>query len=317
MHVHLVLEPTAEALAVLRESLSQGITLSMGEAADPATEMLVTGRPTPEQLGHCPRLRALVIPFAGVPPATLELMRLHPQIGVYNLHHNAPATAEMAVALLLAAAKTICPADAKLRVGDWGARFDHDRAVQLAGRNALVLGLGAIGRRVAHACRGLGMSVQGISARGHAVDGIEAYPPDALHRLLPGADALFVCLPATSATQGMLGVHEIALLPRNCVLVNIARGSVIDEAALYEALLQRRIFAAGLDVWWQYPKAGEHASSPSRFPFHELANVVMSPHRGGHVQDTEPQRMRALAELLNAALAGGPPPNRVSLESGY
>jgi phosphoglycerate dehydrogenase-like enzyme len=318
VRVHIQHEP--DALLVLRQELAPGIGLSFGaEPPDPADyAVLVAGRPSPPLLAASARLRALVIPFAGLPAATAEVMRASPQISVHNLHHNAAATAELAMALLLAASKTIVPIDGRLRRGDWSDRGRMEQAVQLEGRRALVLGHGAIGRRVARACLGLGMEVVAVARREqqgqYPVHGVERLP-----ELLPGADAVLVCLPATPQTEGLLGPAQIALLTANCVLVNVARGPIIDESALYEALRQGRIFAAGLDVWWRYPAAGETASAtfPSSLPFHELPNVVMSPHRGGHVQDTELLRMRALAELLNAAALGREIPNKVDLQNGY
>jgi phosphoglycerate dehydrogenase-like enzyme len=313
--VHIVREPEPAIAHELAVALP-GIALSFGDKPPAATEILVAGRPTASQLEACPQLQALIIPWAGLPKPTAELMLSRPHVSIHNLHHNAAATAEMAIALLLAAAKSIPRGDAALRLGDWSMRFEFQHAVQLEGRNALVLGLGEIGRRVARACTGLGMSVSAISRNGRAVDGIDVSRPERLRELLPKADALLICLPATTETEGLLGEAELALLPRQCVLVNVARGAIIDEAALFHALKEGRIFAAGLDVWWRYPQ-GEAASAPSEYPFHELPNVVMSPHRGGHVQDTEQQRYRALAQLLQAAARGEDMPNRVNLENGY
>lgn len=315
LHVHIVREPEPAIARELADALP-GVALCFGDKPDAATEILVTGRPSAEQLEACPQLRALIIPWAGLPKPTAELMLSRPQVAVHNLHHNAAATAEMAVALLLAAAKSIPRGDAALRGGDWSMRFELSHAVQLAGRNALVLGLGEIGRRVARACLGLSMSVSAISRNGGAVESIDVSRPQRIRDMLPKADALLVCLPATAETEGLLGETELALLPRNCVLVNVARGAIIDEAALFHALKSGRLFAAGLDVWWRYPQ-GEAASAPSEYPFHELPNVVMSPHRGGHVRDTEQQRYRALAQLLQATARGEDMPNRVNLEHGY
>jgi phosphoglycerate dehydrogenase-like enzyme len=93
---------------------------------------------------------------------------------------------------------------------------------------------------------------------------------------------------------------------------------VVDEAALYAALAEQRLHAAGLDVWWHYPGDGDDgAVPPSNLPFHQLDNVVMSPHRAGHVAETEALRMAHLATLLNAAARGEPVPNRVDPEAGY
>ena len=86
---------------------------------EPDTTVLITGYASEENLATCPNLRALIIPFAGVPPRTRELMAKHPQIAVHNLHHNAPETAETAMALLFAVAKNVVPMDQSLRRNDW------------------------------------------------------------------------------------------------------------------------------------------------------------------------------------------------------
>jgi phosphoglycerate dehydrogenase-like enzyme len=150
-------------------------------------------------------------------------------------------------------------------------------------------------------------------------DGTEVHPARALRDLLPGADALIICLPHTPETDGLLGRAELALLPSHSILVNIGRGRIVDEAALYEALRDGRLRAAGLDVWYSYPpdEATRADWPPSAYPFGELDNVIMSPHRGGAADEAPRLRMAALAEMLNAAAAGRPMGNRVDLAAGY
>ena len=116
-----------------------------------------------------------------------------------------------------------------------------------------------------------------------------------------------------------LGEPELRLLPPGSLLVNVARGPVVDQAALYRALLDGHLHAAGLDVWYRYPASPAERSHtpPADFPFHELDNVVMSPHRAGLAVETEALRMQALAELLNAACRGDSVPNRVDVQAGY
>ncbi|MGC9333373.1 MAG: NAD(P)-dependent oxidoreductase, partial [Anaerolineae bacterium] len=191
-------------------------------------------------------------------------------------------------------------------------------------KTALILGYGAIGQYLGQLCRGLGMDVLGIQRRppaGDAVyrDGVRLFAAEALHRLLPQADALLVCLPHTPETTGLVGARELALLPPQAILVNVGRGPIVDEQALYEALRHGRLYAAGLDVWYQYPEteAARPHTPPASYPFHELPNVVMSPHRAGGSTETEHLRMVHLARLLNAAARGEPMPNRVDLDAGY
>lgn len=320
--VHVRRLPEPDDLKLLEERLGDAVSLTYGEEAPQGVpfEVLVAGRPSEELLQASDRLRALIVPFAGFPQETRELLLRFPELAVYNLHHNAPATAELALALLLAACKRIVPVDRALRAHDWRPRYGND-FVQLAGKTALVLGLGAIGRRVARGCRALGMKVVAVRRRGpwEDADADAVHPPDALARLLPRANAVVVCLPATPETEGVIGAAELALLPEHALLVNVARGPIVAERPLFEALESGRLFGAGLDVWYQYPKKREESENvqPAELPFHELANVVMSPHRGGHVQETEPLRMAGLAELLQVLSRGEQPGNRVDVQAGY
>ena len=310
----------------LRTRLLPDIQFTAGADLPTPSEyhVLVAGRPRREHLTASPNLQVLVVPWAGIPESTRQLMLELPHIAVHNLHHNALPVAEQAIALLLAAAKSIIPMDRALRGHDWTPRYRPNPSLLLAGRTALVLGYGAIGRRVARLCRGLGMEVLAVRRQAgppgaEAPDEIRVVGPEALHRLLPQANAVIICLPHTAATTGLIGAEELALLPPDSLLINIGRGPIVDEAALYRALRERTLYAAGLDVWYNYPvdeQARAH-TPPSTYPFHELDNVVMSPHRAGGSTDTETLRMTELAELLNAAARGEPVPNRVDLEAGY
>jgi len=262
-----------------------------------------------------------VVPYAGIPEPTRAIARARPHLTLHNLHHNAAPTAELALALLLAAAKRLVPLDRDLRTGDWSARFETPAAIGLDGRRALVLGWGAIGRRVGRALRGLGVEVRALRRRGGQTieHGVTIHPSTALHEQLPGTDFVVVTLPLTAATEGMIGANELALLEPDAVLVNVGRGPIVGEQALFDALRDGTIGAAGLDVWYRYP-SGEHERSrtmPATRAFHELDNVVLSPHRGGDVRETERLRMEHLADLLNRAGAGEPIPNRIDVDEGY
>jgi phosphoglycerate dehydrogenase-like enzyme len=324
--VHIPDPPDQDALERLRALLRPGIQVTLGpELPDPPSfQVLVRGVPSPEELDASPRLRVLIVPWAGLPRATRELMLKRRGIAVHNIHHNAVAASELAAALLLAAAKRVVPLDAALRRNDWRPRYEPNQAVILRGKRALVLGYGAVGRRVAGICRGLGMTVSATRRRVGETPADcpdQVHPPDALWDLLPSADALLIALPLTDTTKGLIGERELSLLPRDAILVNVARGRVVEEEALYRALADRTIRAAGLDVWYTYPETVEdrESTAPSKWPFHELPNVVMSPHRAGAfgVRELEVARMEALAESINTAAAGDEIPFPVDVEAGY
>lgn len=296
-------------------------------APDETTHVLITGYATDEDLQAAPNLKSLIVPFAGLPPRTRDVMLRYPHITVHNLHHNAPETAEVAIALMLACAKKIVPIDQSLRRNDWTPRYDADLSIRLEGKTAVVIGFGAVGRRIAAVCIGLGMRVIAHKRTPLSEDVIEVRTPERLLDSLREADVVLLAAPQTSETAGLLGPNEIAAMKDGAILVNVARASAVDEGALYESLKSGKLRGAGLDVWYRYPEseatkgymgfvgAPESAKStpPSAYPFHELDNVVMSPHRGGTSADVEDARVVALAELLNSDPMG----NRVNLERGY
>jgi phosphoglycerate dehydrogenase-like enzyme len=151
--------------------------------------------------------------------------------------------------------------------------------------------------------------------------GIPVFPPNALDDLLARSDAVVLCLPLTGETRGLIDAQRLSLMRRRAVLVNVGRGALVDEEALYEALSGGTIAGAGIDVWYNYPQSPDARAStrPSTMPFEGLPNVVMSPHRGGamNVRELEERRILKLAELINAAVQGREVPHRVDPRLGY
>ncbi len=322
LRVHIVHQFTADAPATLNDLTDERLEITWGDTPPADYEILVFGRPTAVQLTTNPSLRTVITPFAGVPGSTLKLMRDYPDISLHNLHHNARATAETAVTLLLAAAKFVVPIDNELRRSDWTSRYDQRPIATLYGMRALILGYGRIGRHIAPPLQALGMTVTGVRRTAPAQSdkgGVRVCAVDALPDLLPTTDALISTLPLTGETRGLIGAHELDLLPNDAIVVNVGRGPTIDERALYEALRDGKLRAAAIDVWYHYPDDESERTNtpPSQFPFHELDNVVMSPHRAGFIGMAEDTRLRHLADLLKAAAAGQPIPNEVDRVLGY
>lgn len=321
MKVFLPRSPGGDFVQILREHASPEIDILLGPdlPPDPDYDWLVEGVPTEEQLDSSPRLRAVVVPWAGIPPRTAELLRPRPHLSLYNLHHNAAPTAEMAMALLLAAARRIVPVDRALRKGDWTPGRGVDIDPLLEGRTAVVLGYGAIGRRIGRICRAFGMEVVGVRRTQVSGGAEEIVGVSQLARVLPRAQVLFITLPLTPETERILDAEAIARLPRGALLINVGRGPIVEEDALYDALVSGRIAAAGLDVWYRYPRGEDdpHETLPGNRPFHELDNVVLSPHRAGSTCETENLRARALAALLSTGARGESLPPPVDLGRGY
>jgi phosphoglycerate dehydrogenase-like enzyme len=147
----------------------------------------------------------------------------------------------------------------------------------------------------------------------------EIYTLENLPILLPEVDVLLIALPLTPETENLIGEVELSLMPQGAVLVNIGRGPIVEQGALYQALKDGHLRGAGLDVWYNYPpdESARANTPPADYAFHELENIVMSPHRGGGSDGTEELRMIHLAKILNLTAAGESIPNRVDLTLGY
>jgi phosphoglycerate dehydrogenase-like enzyme len=323
MNVHIVHPPEGEARQLLEKSLHPDLTISYGDDLPPGRkiDILVAGRPPKEHVDLSPPLQALIIPWAGIPTGTRKLMEDYPEIPVFNLHHNAVPTAELALALLLAAAKKVLVYDQALRSNDWRLRYQPDDTILLQGKQALILGYGEIGRRIARVLQALNIEVSAIRRHGSGEleEGVRVYSPRELDGLLSEADILILALPLTAETRGLIGEERLELLPEKAVLVNVSRGPIIDQKALYQALRSGALGGAGLDVWYHYPKTPEdrRETPPADYPFQSLENVVLSPHRGGKSPSIESLRMEALAASLNQAAEGNPIPNPVNIQAGY
>jgi phosphoglycerate dehydrogenase-like enzyme len=321
MNVHFSDPLTAEQLALLTMHLDSGIEISFADETSEAADVLVNGRPSLDQLKP-QNLKALVIPWAGIPPQTRELAVQQAELAVHNIHHNASLVAEMAITLMLSAAKLTIRYDRALREHDWRLRYQANPSLSLAGKTALILGYGEIGKQVAKACESLGLEVVATRrtlSEPKAGSNISLFTHDALDDLLPQATVVIICLPLTDQTKNLLSANRLALMKPGSVLVNIGRAEIVNEAALYNALKSGKLHSAGLDVWYQYPNTeGDYPNTPpSDFPFHELDNVIMSPHRAGHSTETDALRMQHLAQKLNSLQTEGYSHHALDLTLGY
>lgn len=322
LNVHILPVVDSETVSLLRKKLDPQIVLSYGSTIpSPAQyQVLVGGRLERSHLDASPALKTVIIPWSGLPQVTRQLLLEFPHLAVHNLHHNAVPTAELAITLMVTVAKGIVPIDRSLRRDDWTPRYLASTTTILKGKTVLILGYGAIGREIATICEGFQMKVLALrrQERSSREGSAEIHNVSNLNKLLPKANVLFISLPFTPETREMVGREGLSLLPDGAILVNIARGPIVDERALYEELKTGRI-RAGLDVWYNYPRETTDQSDtpPSRYPFSELDNVVMTPHLAGHSEDTENMRVAALAELLNLAVAGESLPNSVDPKRGY
>lgn len=305
-------------------SLPDGLTVRVATSLEHAESQrdwptaLVDGNPS-ERLLAGANLTTVVVPYAGVGETLRRAALALPHLSVHNSHYNAMMVAQHATALLLAVSNRIIAADAALRRGDWGEKGTAaNLGVNLAGKRALLLGYGSIGRALAPTLRSLGLSLTAFTRSGKAADGLAAVGPGTWRAALRKADIVICTLPATVETIGLVGEAELAALPDRAIVVNVGRGPVIDEHALFRALDSGRLYGAGLDVWYRYPEDQPSSSEtlPATRPFHQLDNVVMSPHRADEVEGWQRHAVADVLLTLQDVLAGGRR-NLVDLNSGY
>lgn len=266
---------------------------------------LLTDRINGDFIRACPELRVISSLSVGVDHIDVESARRQGILVGHTPGVLAETTADLSFALMLAAARRIPEADRFVREGSWTPERQWEPDL-LLGRDVHgavlgVVGLGAIGRAVAARAQGFGMQVLGWTRSGRGAPEVESV---ALDDLLGRADFVSVHLALTPETRGLLGAEAIAACKPGAVLVNTARGGIVDEAALADALHSGHLFAAALDVFEREPL---EAKSPLR----DAPNLVLAPHIGSASVLTR-RRMASLAvENLLAGLAGEPMPHRV------
>ncbi len=266
---------------------------------------LLTERIDAEFLAAAPRLRAVANYAVGYNNVDLAAAEARGVIVTNTPDVLTETSADLAFALMLAAARRVVEGDRLVRSGRWnGWKPDQLLGHDVHGATLGIVGLGRIGAAVARRARGFGMrSLYWGRRRQKRAPAGARYAP--LARLLASADFVSIHVPLAPATRHLIGARELARMKRTAILVNTSRGPVVDEAALTTALRRGRIAAAGLDVFEREPAV------PAAL--RRLPNVVLTPHVGSATTATRTAMAVLAARNLVAALAGREPPNRVVL----
>jgi phosphoglycerate dehydrogenase-like enzyme len=282
-----------------------------GEAEQFASADVIVGIKLDASLPAPRQLRLYQAPAAGTDAIDLSL--LPAASALCNCHGHEDAIAEYVFAALLTRHVPLATADADLRSGQWTYFAGRPNALrtELGSQTIGLLGFGHIAKAIALRAKAFGMRVHAANRSALTSEHVDrAYALSDLHAFLAGVDVVVVTLPLTGETQGLVDAAALGAMRPQAWLVNVGRGPVVVEQALYDALRSKHLGGAVIDTWYQYPTPTQPECSPSKLDFAALDNVVMTPHMSGWTSGTVLRRQRTMADNI-ARLATGQPLHNV------
>jgi phosphoglycerate dehydrogenase-like enzyme len=254
-----------------------------------------------------PRVKLVQSVATGV--ELIELAALPPGVAVCNAFGHESAIAEYVVMMMLAWRHRLFEISAEFREhASWRTSWVQRGAPhgEVRGSTLGIVGYGRVGREVARRAAPFGCRILAANRTPREPEpGVERVLPLAeIDRMLPECDTVALCTALGPETTGLIDARRLSLMRSSAFLINIARGQIVDEDAIYAALRARTIGGAALDVWWQYPNAAEPERRGSRHPFHELPNVIVTPHNSGWTGGMVERRWTEIADNINRFVRG-------------
>lgn len=252
-------------------------------------DILIGWRPTKEILSNASKAKLFINPGAGI-QHLLNLFREvneEREILLINGHGNSYFVAQHAVALLLTLMNKTIPHHEWMQEGKWRTGDNDAISIPLRFKKIGFFGYGAINQKIHKFLSGFDVEFSILRKHWNKQKSplpteVDKYDLDQLHEFLKNIEILIIGIPLTTITKKLIKRKELELLGKEGLVVNIARGDIIDEEDLYNCLKDKIISGAAIDVWYDYtPKSdGEGKKFPFHFPFHTLDNIILSPHRG-------------------------------------
>ncbi|MGI0090794.1 MAG: 2-hydroxyacid dehydrogenase [Nitrososphaerales archaeon] len=260
----------------VKDSELEGVEIMMLDTMPPSGRTWIRN----EKIGKMPNLKFIQSVRAGVDSIDFEqipsTVQFSGNVGAYS-----EPMAEHTLGMLLYFAKHLGSQNENLKNGI----FEPGPSVSLEGKTLGVVGAGGIGQAVARLARCFGMKTLGVNTRGKPAPHFDrVVSMKKLDQVLQKSDIVVLSLQLNVKTFHIINREKLQLMKRDCILINVARGYVIDEEALYYHLLRNPSFKCALDVWWHYPSDGRKEFS-QKYPFFELPNIIGTPHVSGIVPE--------------------------------
>ena len=313
-----LVEPVRRRLTMPCDIVSSdeaGILDRLGDA-----DVLVSMAFTSEMAAAGPRLRLVQVPGAGLD--RIDRSQLRAGLALANAYGHETGIAEYVIGSMIALTRAFQRLDQRLKRGEWESQWSIGTPApplwpELAGKTLGILGFGHIGEALARRAHAFDMKVCAIrrQAQPDAPQGLMFVGgPERLDELLGVADYLAITLSLSAETRGLIDARRLGLMKPSACLINVARAEIVDEQALYDALVGGRLAGAALDVWYRYPTTAG-ATPPATQPFHALDNVLMTPHISGWTEGTLEARAALIAGNIERIARGEPPLNAVAAEA--
>lgn len=296
------------------ESVEGDETAILPKLAD--ADVLVSMGFTPPMAEAAPQLSLVQVPGAGLDRIDRSVMR--PGLRLANAYGHEAGIAEYIMGAMLSLTRSFGSLDASLRKGRWDSQWAVGTPMpppspELAGKTLGILGFGHIGEALARRAVAFDMKVCAVrrQVQKDAPAGVSFIGgPDRLDEVLRSADYLAITLSLSPETRNLLDDRRLGLMKPSAYLINVARAEIVDEGALYRALSGGTLAGAALDVWYRYPTA-PGPTMPANQPFHELANVILTPHVSGWTEGMLEARAKLIAGNIERTARGERPLNEI------
>ena len=307
-------EPVGQRLSIPCEVITDDEAAILPRLRD--ADVLVSMGFSKAMAESAPSLRLVQVPGAGLD--RIDRNALRPGMHLANAYGHEVGIAEYIMGAMIALTRSFGRLDSRLRHGRWDSQWAVGAPApppwpELAGKTLGILGFGHIGEALARRARAFDMQVCAVRrlAQKEVPDGVSFVAgPERLEDVVRQADYLAITLSLSAATRNLLDESRLGLMKPGAFLINVARAEIVDEGALYRALVTGGIAGAALDVWYRYPVSAD-PTPPSTQLFHELANVIMTPHVSGWTEGMIVARAKVIADNIERTARGDLPINAI------